>query len=102
MNKSIDSIFLIPKRPSAWIPIAIPVVFFVYLIVYIAIFGIVREKDEGTAAHLFQLWLVLELLMIAFFAFKWLPRAPKQATIILLLQIATAFLPISIVFGLNL
>lgn len=73
------------KKPSAWIPIVIPLIFLAYLVIYIAIFGIVREEDEGTGAHLFQLWLVLEPLMIGFFAIKWLPREPKQALLILAL-----------------
>jgi len=86
------------KKPSAWIPIVIPLIFFAYLVIYITIFGIVREEDEGTGAHLFQLWLVLEPLMVGFFAVRWLPRAPKQALLILALQIVAAFLPISVVF----
>ena len=53
-------------------------------------------------AHLFQLWLVLEPLMVGFFAVKWLPRAPKQALFILALQIVVALLPISVVFSLKL
>ena len=90
------------KKPSAWIPIIIPLIFFAYLVIYISIFGIVREEDEGTGAHLFQLWLALEPLMVGFFAIKWLPRAPKQAIFILALQIVAAFLPISVVFSLKL
>ncbi|OGM98141.1 MAG: hypothetical protein A2735_00330 [Candidatus Yanofskybacteria bacterium RIFCSPHIGHO2_01_FULL_41_21] len=86
------------KKPSAWIPIIIPLIFFAYLVIYISIFGIVREEDEGTGAHLFQLWLALEPLMVGFFAIKWLPRAPKQAIFILALQIVAALLPISVVF----
>ena len=50
------------KKPSAWIPIAIPLAFFAYIVTIISFFGIVREEDEGTAAHLFQIWLVLELV----------------------------------------
>ena len=90
------------KKPSAWIPIVIPLTFFSYLIIYITIFGIFREQDEGIGAHLFQLWLVLEPLMVGFFAVKWLPRAPKQALFILALQIVVALLPISVVFSLKL
>jgi len=90
------------KHPSAWIPIAIPLIFFAYIVIYISIFGIVRQEDEGTGAHLFQLWLALEPLMVGFFAVKWLPQAPKQALIILVLQIVAAILPISMVFSLNL
>jgi hypothetical protein len=90
------------KKSSAWIPIAIPLVFFMYLVTYITLFGVVRNEDEGTGAHLFQLWLVLEPFMVGFFAFTWLPRARKQALIILALQILAALLPISVVFFLGL
>jgi hypothetical protein len=86
------------KKPSAWVPIAIPLIFFAYLVICITFFGIVREKDEGTGAHLFQLWLVLEPLMLGFFAVKWFQRAPKQALLILTVQIVAALLPISVVF----
>lgn len=97
-----NSVISIIKKPSAWIPIVIPLIFFAYLIIYITIFGNVRQEDEGTAAHLFQLWLVLEPFMLGFFAIKWLPRAPKQALLILALQIIAALLPISVVFFLGL
>ena len=90
------------KKPSAWIPIVIPLIFFAYLVIYITVFGIVREEDEGTPAHLFQLLLVLEPFMVGFFAVKWFTRAPKQTLLILVLQIAAALFPISIVFFLNL
>ena len=90
------------KKPSAWIPIVIPLIFFAYLVIYITVFGIVREEDEGTPAHLFQLWLVLEPFMVGFFAVKWLPRATKQALVVIALQIAAALLLISAVFLLEL
>ncbi|OGD32483.1 hypothetical protein A3C91_02530 [Candidatus Azambacteria bacterium RIFCSPHIGHO2_02_FULL_52_12] len=90
------------KKPSAWIPIAIPLIFFAYLVIYVTAFGIVREEDEGIGAHLFQLWLVLEPLAVGFFAVTWLSRAPKQALFILALQIVAALLPISVVFSLKL
>jgi len=86
------------KKPSAWIPIAIPLIFLTYIVIYILIFGIVRQADEGTAAHLFQIWLALEPLMVGFFAFKWLPREPKPALFILALQIVAALLPIFVAF----
>jgi hypothetical protein len=91
------------KKPSAWIPIAIPFTFFAYAVIHITIFGIpAREVDEGVGAHLFQLWLVLEPFMVGFFVIKWFTRAPKQVLLILALQIIAALLPISIVFSLNL
>ena len=90
------------KKPSAWIPIVIPFIFFAYLVTYITLFGIVHQEDEGTGAHLFQIWLVLEPLMLVFFAFKWFSSAPKQALLILALQIGAALLPVSVVFSLGL
>lgn len=95
--------FQLLKKPSAWIPIAIPLSFFAYAVIFVSIFGLpAREKDEGAGAHLFQLWLLFEPFMVGFFAVKWLPKAPKQASLILMLQILAALLPISIVFSLNL
>ena len=46
------------------------------------------EPDEGTAAHLFQIWLVSEVLLLAYFTIRWLSQRPKQALPILILQIA--------------
>lgn len=91
------------KKPSAWIPIAIPLGFIAYMVFVIATAGtIVREPDEGTAAHLFQIWLVLEPFMLGYFAIKYFPLMPHDTTFILALQIFTAFLPIYIVHSLGL
>jgi hypothetical protein len=97
-----NSLFKILKKPTAWIPLAIPLAFFAYLMITIATIGIVREKDEGIGAHLFQLWLVLEPFMVGFFAFKWLPRVRKEALIIIMLQILAALLLLSVVYFLKL
>ena len=86
------------KKPSAWIPIVIPLIFFVYLVIYITVFGVVRDADEGVGAHLFQLWLTLEPFMVGFFAVKWLPRAPKQALLVLEIQIIAALAACAPVF----
>ena len=76
------------KHPGAWIPIGMSLTVLVIMLVSIAIFGPpVRQPDEGTGAHLFQIWLVLEVVMVSFFAIKWLPKEPRQALIILGLQI---------------
>ncbi|MDR3642861.1 MAG: hypothetical protein P4L74_04515 [Candidatus Doudnabacteria bacterium] len=76
------------KKPSAWIPIALSVIV-IGLWVFAFSFGATpsRQPDEGTAAHLFQIWLVLEVLLLGFFAVKWLPKMPKQAVWVLAIQI---------------
>ncbi len=92
------------KKSGAWIPIALSLGMLTFVVSYIMIFGDVPpdpDADEGTPAHLFQLWLVMEVLMISFFAIKWLPRNPKDAWKILALQIAAVTLPVATVFYLE-
>ena len=76
------------KKPSAWIPAALSLAVLAIMLINIVTFGPpVRQADEGTGAHLFQIWLVLEFCLILFFAVTWLPRAPRPALLILALQI---------------
>jgi len=91
------------KKPSAWIPILIPLLFVAYIVIAIAFLGPpVREANEGVGAHLFQLWLLLESFMLGFFAVTWLPRAPKQALLILAMQVVVALASCAPVFYFNL
>src|SRR5260370_40823499 len=91
------------KQPSAWIPIALSLIVLATFFIGSAIFGIPhREPDEGTAAHLFQIWLVLEVVMIAVFAIKWVPRAPTPALLVLAIQIGAALAACASVYVLNL
>ena len=79
------------KQPSAWLPIALSLTVLAIMLISFAIFGIPhRQADEGTAAHFFQIWLVLEMMIIAFFAIKYLAKKPKQAVQVLALQIVAA------------
>ena len=76
------------KKPSAWVPLVLSLAMLGVFGLYVA--GIIPPDpagDEGTAAHLFQFWLVLEAFTVIFFAAKWLPESPKQAFPILLIQI---------------
>jgi hypothetical protein len=94
---------LLLKHPSAWLPIALSLTVLATMLSYFAMTGIPhREADEGTAAHLFQIWLVLDVMMVVFFVIKWLPQRPQQALIILALQIVAALLVCAPVFFLNL
>jgi hypothetical protein len=74
------------KKPSAFLPIAISIAALTTVLVFLAIFGVVHETDEGTAAHIWQLLMGLQIPIIAFFAIKWLPRATRQALYILAIQ----------------
>ena len=69
---------------------------------HIAMYGTAREPDEGTAAHLWQLLMAGQLPIIAFFAIRWLPQAPRSALTVLALQAAAGLAAIAPVFILGL
>lgn len=86
------------KHPTAWVPIVMSATALAILLFYVAQFGTAQNEDEGTAAHLFQLLMAGQLPIIAFFAVKWLPQAPKQALQILALQFCTGLIPFILLF----
>lgn len=90
------------KRPSALIPLAMSFVALSIVLVQIVIFGVAREADEGTAAHLWQLLMAGQLPVIAFFAVTWLRRTPGQALLVLALQAVAGLAAAAPVFLLNL
>jgi tryptophan-rich sensory protein len=91
------------KRPSAVIPIALSLVALATMLFSFAVFGVPhREADEGTAAHLFQIWLLLEVTGVAFFTIRYLPQNPKQAMLVLALQVVAVIAACAPVFLLNL
>jgi hypothetical protein len=78
------------KQPSALLPILMSLLALAVVLGHIALFGVVREADEGTAAHLWQLLMGGQIPVIAYFALKWLPRAPGQTLGVLALQVGAA------------
>jgi hypothetical protein len=74
------------RRPSALIPLAMSFAALGLVLGHVAIFGVARQPDEGTAAHLWQILMAGQIPVIAFFAITWLPRAPRQALLVLVLQ----------------
>jgi len=82
------------KRPSAFLPLAMSLAALILVLGTVARFGVVREADEGTAAHLFQLLIGLQLPIVAFFAIRWLPDSPKQALEVLALQALARLAPV--------
>ena len=60
------------KQPSAFLPSAMSLATLVLVLGHAAIFGIVHDADEGTAAHVFQLLLAAQTPLVAFFALRWL------------------------------
>jgi hypothetical protein len=90
------------KQPSAFLPLAMSLAALATVLVHVARFGVAREADEGTSAHLFQLLMAAQAPIVVFFAIKWLPQAPRQGLPILALQAAAALAALAPVFFLNL
>ncbi len=74
------------KQPSAFLPLAMSLTALGIVLGHMAIYGIVHEADEGAAAHIWQLLMAGQLPIVAFFAIKWLPRAPMQGLRVLAVQ----------------
>ena len=90
------------KQPSAFLPVIMSLIALGIVVGHIAMFGAAREADEGTAAHLWQLLMGAQLPIVAFFAIKWLPQAPRQALLVLLLQAGTGLAALAPVYYYNL
>ncbi|MGH8164790.1 MAG: hypothetical protein ACREP1_10700 [Rhodanobacteraceae bacterium] len=90
------------KRPSAFLPLAMSFGALALVLSRIIFFGVAREADEGTAAHLWQLLMAGQAPIVAFFAIKWLPRTPRPGLIILALQAVAILAAMAPVYVLNL
>ena len=71
---------------SALLPLALSIAALALVLGHVASGG-VREADEGTAAHLWQLFMAAQVPLVLLFALLWLPRAPRQALVVLALQV---------------
>ena len=76
------------KDPTAFLPLVISLFCLAMVIGHAATYGLVQQADEGAAARIFQLLMLVQVPIVAWFAMKWLPSAPKQASVILVLQVA--------------
>ncbi|MES2087824.1 MAG: hypothetical protein V4467_02410 [Patescibacteria group bacterium] len=90
------------KKPSAWMPIAFSLTMLASFFIVPMLSGpLVRQADEGTGAHLFQLWLVLEVVMITIFAINWLPKKLKETFVVLVIQVVAVVAACAPVFYFN-
>jgi hypothetical protein len=89
------------RQPSAVIPLAMSCGALAVVLGHLVRFGVARQADEGTAAHLWQLLMAGQLPVVAFFAIKWLPRRPGSALLVLTLQAVAALAALAPVFALN-
>lgn len=104
MTDSAGTILRFARVPSALIPVALSLAALSVVVVSLALsnWTVVRERDEGAAAHLWQLCMGAQVPVLAYFAFKWIPKAPKQALAVLALQVCAALLAAAPVYLLRL
>ena len=89
------------KHPSAFVPVAMSLFALAVVLTHIAFFGTARQPDEGTAAHLWQLLMAGQLPIVAFFAFRWLPRTRLYGLLVLALQVVAALAAVAPVYFLQ-
>lgn len=102
MNQQPNSFGAVLRHPSAFVPLAMSLTALAMVLGYLAVYGAAHQTDEGTIAHLWQLLMAGQMPILAFFAIKWLPRAPKQTLYVLALQAGAVFASVAPVFLLNL
>ncbi len=90
------------KKPSAWIPLAMSFAALAVVLVHVIRFGVAREADEGTSAHIWQILMAAQVPVVAFFVIKWLPQIPRQALLVLALQAGAVLAALAPVFFLGL
>lgn len=102
MNRDPLSFGAMLRRPSALVPLAMSLTALAIVLGHIAMYRHAREADEGAAAHLWQLLMAGQVPVLAFFAIKWLRRAPRQALGVLALQTGAVLASMAPVFYFNL
>ena len=90
------------RQPSAFLPVAMSLAALSLVLGHIALYGVVHKADEGAVSHIWQMLMVLQIPIIAFFSIMHLPQKPKQALLVLALQIAAALTACAPVFFLKL
>ena len=90
------------RRPSAFIPLGMSGAALAVVLVHRALAGTAPQADEGAAAHIWQLLMAGQVPVIARFATRSLPRAPRRGALILLLQFLACLAAVAPVFFMKL
>ena len=91
------SVLTLVRKPSGYLPIAMSLCAIALTLSVVVVSGAVRDPDEGTAAHLFQLLIAAQLPILGFFAAKWIARDRTAALSVIGIQmiaIGLALIPI--------
>jgi hypothetical protein len=78
------------RLPSAFLPVAMSVAALATIGIHIAFAGTAPQPDEGTAAHIWQLLMALQVPIIGWFIVRRLPIDPRPALSVVSVQIGAA------------
>ena len=96
MTPYLADVLAVAKRPSATVPLLMSLTALA-LVLGSLLSGVGRQADEGPTAHLFQMLVVGQLPVLAFFGLKWLRKEPRAAFTIMAAQavaLALALFPV--------
>ena len=79
-------------QPTGYLPVAMSLGALAMIVWLVAVHGVVHQSDEGAQAHLWQLLVAGQVPLVLYFAFRWLPIAPRAALVVLGLQAAAVML----------
>jgi len=93
MEQDTKTFAALMRRPSGYLPVAMSLAAFMMVLSALAVGlarggAIVRDPDEGSIAHLFQLLMTVQWPIMLFFAMKWMRHAPRPTLGVLGLQAA--------------
>jgi hypothetical protein len=99
MTQNPNSFSAMIKELSAFLPLTMSLLALLmvlgdvatYSVIHGGIQGLNGGPDENSTAHIWQILMTAQIPIVAFFAIKWLPRAPRQTLPVLALQ-TTAWL----------
>jgi hypothetical protein len=94
--------FVLAKKPIALLPMVLSALALAVVAGRLLFVGTAREVDEGTAAHLFQLFMTMQVPVVVAFLLKYHARFPQAALRVLAGQTACALVAMAPVFYFNL
>jgi len=93
------------RKPGAFAPLAMSLAALALIAAVVATVGVTagvtQPHDERTPARIFQLLLLLQVPIAAAFAISWLPRAPRPAALVLLMQAGAALMAVAAIVWLE-
>jgi hypothetical protein len=96
-----DSIW---HKPSAWLPIVFSFAALAVVVAAVASHGVAlhHQADEGTAAHLWQIFMAMNVLTMGYFVVRWVAAMPRKGLVVLGVQLAATLAAMAPVFLLHL